>query len=74
MTDILKKLKTYKKDEPEDVYVIINELLQLCKEAADEIEMLRKVLAQYRDDLMYPPTGEQRERRIKMVKKFLEGK
>lgn len=56
MTDILKKLKTYKKDEPEDVFVIIKELLQLCKEAADEIERLRKALRRIADLAPgYPP-------------------
>ena len=46
----------------------------LREQSGGEVEDLRSVLAQYRDDLMYPPTGEQRERRIKMVKKLLEAK
>jgi hypothetical protein len=43
-------------------------------EAADEIERLRSALVQYRDDLFYLPTGEEKLRRIKMVKQLLEGK
>ena len=48
--------------------------IEKLRKRVDEIERLRNVLVQYRDDLMYPPIGEQRERRIKMVKKLLEGK
>jgi hypothetical protein len=41
---------------------------------AAENERLRSALVQYRDDLFYLPTGEEKLRRINMVKQLLEGK
>lgn len=52
----------------------IDELIGIVADRTLEIKRLRNTLTQYRNDLMYPPSGERRERRIKMVKKLLEGK
>lgn len=39
-----------------------------------EIERLREVIIQYRDDLLYPPPAESIERRIRMIDAVLDGK
>jgi hypothetical protein len=38
-----------------------------CREAAREIERLRELLWQYRDDMRYPPSGDSRARRIEAI-------
>jgi len=44
---------------------------RLAQEAADMIEELAMALAQYRDDLNYPPTKDSLARRIEMIKSLL---
>lgn len=70
MTDIIKRLrnweKVYKADAHEDG--------ALYNAAADEIERLREVVYQYRDDLHYPPSADSVQRRLKMIDDVLEGK
>jgi len=53
---------------------IIWSLEETIKKQDAEIERLRSALVQYRDDLFYLPTGEEKLRRINMVKQLLEGK
>jgi hypothetical protein len=53
---------------------IIWSLEETIKKQDAEIERLRSAVVQYRDDLFYLPTGEEKLRRIKMVKQLLEGK
>jgi len=64
MTDIVEQLRDMDDEYPRGTALA----------AADEIERLRGALVQYRDDLFYLPTGEEKLRRIKMVKQLLEGK
>ena len=69
MTDIVERLRTNPPCASD-----IGCCDDVMAEAADEIERLRGALVQYRDDLFYLPTGEEKLRRIKMVKQLLEGK
>lgn len=46
----------------------------LYNAAADEIERLRNIVYQYRDDLQYPPSADSKQRRLKMIDDVLEGK
>lgn len=47
---------------------------QLLLEAADEIERLRNIVYQYRDDLEFPPSADSIQRRLKIIDDALEGK
>lgn len=49
-------------------------ILVLIDEAANEIERLRNIIYQYRDDLQYPPSADSIQRRLKMIDDTLEKK
>lgn len=70
MTDIVKRLRDWEHVDILDAH----EDGALYNAAADEIERLRNIVYQYRDDLQYPPSAESMQRRLKMIDDVLEGK
>jgi hypothetical protein len=70
MTDIVERLRNW---EVVDI-VDAHEDGALYNAAADEIERLRNIVYQYRDDLQYPPSADSIQRRLKMIDDALEGK
>lgn len=70
MTDIVKRLRNWEHVDIVDAH----EDGALYNAAADEIERLRNVVYQYRDDLQYPPSADSMQRRLKMIDDALEGK
>ena len=70
MTDIVERLRNWERVDIVDAH----EDGALYNAAADEIERLRNVVYQYRDDLKYPPSADSIQRRLKMIDDVLEGK
>lgn len=70
MTDIVKRLRNWEMVDIVDAH----EDGALYNAAADEIERLRNIVYQYRDDLQYPPSADSMQRRLKMIDDVLEGK
>lgn len=70
MTDIVKRLRNWEMVDIVDAH----EDGALYNAAADEIERLRNVIYQYRDDLQYPPSADSMQRRLRMIDDVLEGK
>lgn len=70
MADIVKRLRNWEMVDIVDAH----EDGALYNAAADEIERLRNVIYQYRDDLQYPPSADSMQRRLKMIDDILEGK
>ena len=68
MTDIVKRLRNWEMVDIVDAH----EDGALYNAAADEIERLRNVVHQYRDDLQYPPSADSMQRRLKMINDILE--
>ena len=70
MTDIVERLRNWEQVDIVDAH----EDGALYNAAADEIERLRNVVYQYRDDLQYPPSADSMQRRLKMIDDILEVK
>jgi hypothetical protein len=70
MTDIVERLRNWEQVDIVDAH----EDGALYNAAADEIERLRSIVYQYRDDLQYPPSSDSMQRRLKMIDDVLEGK
>ena len=70
MTDIVERLRNWEQVDIVDAH----EDGALYNAAADEIERLRNVIYQYRDDLQYPPSADSLQRRLRMIDDILEEK
>ena len=70
MADIVERLRNWEQVDIVDAH----EDGALYNAAADEIERLRNVIYQYRDDLQYPPSADSMQRRLRMIDNILEGK
>lgn len=63
--DIVKELRGYADDPMWDAHCEMPK--RLAKAAIDEIERLRALASQYRDDMRHPPAEDSRQRRIEMI-------
>lgn len=70
MSDIVERLRNWERVDIVDAH----EDGALYNAAADEIERLRNIVYQYRDDLEFPPSADSIQRRLKMIDDALEGK
>lgn len=70
MANIVERLRNWERVDIMDAH----EDGALYNAAADEIERLRNVIYQYRNDLEFPPSADSIQRRLKMIDDVLEGK